>query len=87
MIVAFDAIRQVVPDIFCDTTGHAFTYPVIKMLTGSKILSYTHYPTISTDMLQRVREQRVQYNNNAFISKSTTVSYIKLLFVHSPFIR
>ena len=79
MVVAFEAICKFVPDIFCDTTGHAFTYPVIQLLAGSKILSYTHYPTISTDMLQLVREQRVQYNNNAYISNNTTISYIKLL--------
>lgn len=80
MIVAFDALHHCVPDIFCDTTGHAFTYPVVKLLTGSKVISYTHYPTISTDMLQRVREQRVEYNNNAFISNSVTISYLKLMY-------
>lgn len=81
MIVGLEAISKFVPDVFCDTTGHAFTYPVVKLLTGSKVLSYTHFPTISTDMLQRVREQRVQYNNDAFISNSITVSYLKLMFV------
>lgn len=81
--VVLDGLRQFVPDVFADTTGLAFTYPVVKMLCGCKILSYTHYPTISTDMLQRVRERRAQYNNGAFISSSTTISFMKLMSVSS----
>lgn len=80
MVVVIDGLKQFVPDIFFDTTGLAFTYPVVKVLTGSKILSYTHYPTISTDMLQRVREKRTTYNNDAFVSNSTTVSTLKLMY-------
>ena len=80
ILVVIDGLRQFVPDVFFDTTGHAFTYPVVKLLTGATVLSYTHYPTISTDMLQRVREQRATYNNDAFISSSTTISTLKLLY-------
>ena len=83
MIVCIDALRQFVPDVFFDTTGLAFTYPVVKVLAGSKVLSYTHYPTISTDMLRRVREKRTTYNNDAFISQSTTISTLKLLLALS----
>lgn len=81
MFVVLDGLRQFVPDVFIDTTGLAFTYPIVKAFAGSKILSYTHYPTISTDMLQRVREKRTQYNNDAMISNSTTISTIKLMYV------
>lgn len=80
VLVAIDGLRQFVPDIFFDTTGLAFTYPAVKLLTGATVLSYTHYPTISTDMLQRVREKRSTYNNDAFISNSTTISTLKLLY-------
>ncbi|KAK8824795.1 hypothetical protein WA538_005462 [Blastocystis sp. DL] len=83
MLVVIDGLRQFVPDIFFDTTGLAFTYPVVKLLTGATVLSYTHYPTISTDMLQRVREKRSTYNNDAFISNSTTISTLKLLYYHA----
>ena len=82
MVVALDGLSQSVPDIFFDTTGLAFTYAIVKLFTASHIMSYTHYPTISTDMLQRVRERRVQYNNNAFISSSITISFMKLLYLH-----
>jgi alpha-1,2-mannosyltransferase len=52
LILAYDAFSLLVPDIFVDTMGYAFALGLCKLLfptvpTGS----YTHYPTISTDML------------------------------------
>lgn len=38
--------------------GYAFTYPVVHFLLNIPIASYTHYPTISTDMLSRVDSSR-----------------------------
>ena len=36
-------------DVFCDTTGCAFTFLVTQyMIPKSYILAYVHYPTIST---------------------------------------
>ena len=43
--------------IFCDTTGCAFTFAVVRWMcwattvTTIRILAYVHYPTISTDMM------------------------------------
>lgn len=53
LVVAYDAFSLLVPDIFVDTMGYAFTLAFSKLLfpavpTGA----YVHYPTISTDMLQ-----------------------------------
>ncbi len=45
-------LRQFVPELFVDTTGWAFPYPMAR-LAGSRVAAYVHYPTISTDMLQR----------------------------------
>lgn len=52
MILAWDAFKLLVPDIFIDTMGYAFALGLCKLLfprvsTGA----YVHYPTISTDML------------------------------------
>ena len=38
--------------------GYAFTYPLFRWLSGAQVLSYTHYPIISTDMLQKVWSKR-----------------------------
>lgn len=50
--MAYDAFTLLVPDIFIDTMGYAFSVALSSLLfptvpTGA----YVHYPTISTDML------------------------------------
>lgn len=65
--------------LWIDTCGHAATYPVLR-LAGARVAAYVHYPTISTDMLSRVRRRDSTYNNSAAISSSPTVSFLKLLY-------
>ncbi|KAL4956960.1 hypothetical protein BDW69DRAFT_59002 [Aspergillus filifer] len=53
LIVGYDAFNLLVPDIFVDTMGYAFTIAFCKLLFPSiPTGAYVHYPTISTDMLQ-----------------------------------
>ncbi len=47
---------------------------------GCKVSCYTHYPTISTDMLSLVQRREATYNNRAFISKSALFTTLKLLY-------
>lgn len=47
IVVTFDCLLRYCPDIYCDTTGAAFGYPVAKMF-GCSVVTYTHYPHIST---------------------------------------
>ncbi|KAI1269839.1 glycosyltransferase family 4 protein [Xylariaceae sp. FL1019] len=52
MILGWDAFSLVVPDIFIDTMGYAFTLWMSKILFPDvPTVGYVHYPTISTDML------------------------------------
>ena len=58
LVVAYDAFTLLVPDVFIDTMGYAFTLALCKWLfptvpTGA----YVHYPTISTDMLASLDDQ------------------------------
>lgn len=58
LVVGYDAFTLLVPDIFVDTMGYAFTVAFCKLLfptvpTGA----YVHYPTISTDMLQSLDDK------------------------------
>ncbi|EOO03578.1 putative alpha- -mannosyltransferase alg11 protein [Phaeoacremonium minimum UCRPA7] len=53
IVLAWDALSLLVPDVFVDTMGYAFALGFCKLLfrhvpTGA----YVHYPTISTDMLE-----------------------------------
>ncbi|KAL4781889.1 hypothetical protein BJX76DRAFT_334170 [Aspergillus varians] len=58
LIVGYDAFTLLVPDIFVDTMGYAFTVAFCKLLFPSVPTgAYVHYPTISTDMLQSLDDK------------------------------
>lgn len=80
VIVGLECILRRNPDIYCDTMGAAFTYPLAKLLFGCHVVAYTHYPIISTDMLQQVRDQRPNHNNSSSISSSISISTLKLVY-------
>lgn len=80
IILGWEALASYVPDIYIDSMGYAFTLPLFKYLGNSKTISYVHYPTISTDMLQRVANRTEAHNNASFISNSTILSVAKLQY-------
>lgn len=71
--LAWEALRKFTPLYFLDTSGYAFTYPLARLF-GCKVVCYTHYPTISLDMISRVRQRNSMYNNDASIAKRFGVS-------------
>ncbi|KAG0166709.1 asparagine-linked glycosylation protein [Apophysomyces sp. BC1015] len=79
-VLGYEALANLVPDVFFDTMGYAFTYPLVYMMTQIKIAAYVHYPTISSDMLQRVYERRPQYNNDARFVTNTVWRTGKLIY-------
>ncbi len=69
------------PDIWVDTTGWAFGYPLLKLLKRrTKVVAYVHYPTVSSDMLIRVRKREASYNNRAVVSRSRLLSLAKGIY-------
>jgi alpha-1,2-mannosyltransferase len=82
MVLTWEALRKCSPDIWMDTTGFAFSFPLAKYLAGCKIGAYVHYPTISMDMLGVVAEKRPTYNNDSAVSNSALKSTIKLYYYH-----
>eukprot|EP00210_Caulerpa_lentillifera_P001520 g1458.t1 len=79
VLVAWEALRSKTPEIFVDTSGWAFSYPLAR-LTGAKVCCYVHYPTISVDMLSRVRRRTALYNNSHFIANSTVLTTFKTIY-------
>ncbi|EFH39136.1 glycosyl transferase family 1 protein [Arabidopsis lyrata subsp. lyrata] len=77
--LAWEALRKFTPLYFLDTSGYAFTYPLARIF-GCKVVCYTHYPTISLDMISRVRQRNSMYNNDASIAKSNWLSTCKLVY-------
>ncbi len=64
-----------------DTMGYAFTFHVVKLLGNIAVGAYVHYPTISTNMLARVKSRKAGHTNSDAISSSSVLSQGKLLYV------
>ncbi|KAG9142163.1 hypothetical protein Leryth_007607 [Lithospermum erythrorhizon] len=77
--LSWEALRKFTPLYYVDTSGYAFTYPMARIF-GCKVICYTHYPTISLDMLSRVSSQSSMYNNDALIAKSALLSRCKIFY-------
>lgn len=62
-----------------DSMGYAFTFHVVSLLGNIPVGAYVHYPTVSTDMLNRVKDRTQSYANTGTISSSAVLSQAKLL--------
>ncbi|KAH9564777.1 hypothetical protein CY35_04G042400 [Sphagnum magellanicum] len=80
MVLAWEALSAVKPLLFIDTSGYAFTYVVASWIAGSFVACYTHYPTISSDMLARVRSRTPLYNNHLSVTRSYWLTTAKVLY-------
>jgi alpha-1,2-mannosyltransferase len=49
--VSMEALCNTPCDLFIDTMGVGAAYPLVRAVFGTRVLSYTHYPTISSDMV------------------------------------
>ncbi|OXB44568.1 hypothetical protein B1J92_D01122g [Nakaseomyces glabratus] len=54
MLLTIEALLRFVPDIWLDTMGYPFGYPVVRWLAGLPVMTYTHYPVISSDMIHKI---------------------------------
>ncbi|KAL2927363.1 GDP-Man:Man(3)GlcNAc(2)-PP-Dol alpha-1 2-mannosyltransferase [Bienertia sinuspersici] len=77
--LSLEALCKFTPVYYIDTSGYAFTYPLARIF-GCKVICYTHYPTISSDMVSRVRDRSALYNNDALIAKSVWLSRCKIIY-------
>ncbi|XP_011493959.1 PREDICTED: GDP-Man:Man(3)GlcNAc(2)-PP-Dol alpha-1,2-mannosyltransferase isoform X1 [Ceratosolen solmsi marchali] len=78
--LGYEALTLLQPDIFIDTMGYAFTYPLFKYIGGCKIASYTHYPTISKDMLRHVYRRVIVHNNRQVIARNPFLTAAKMMY-------
>ncbi|KAL9226693.1 hypothetical protein vseg_002476 [Gypsophila vaccaria] len=77
--LSWEALCNFTPFYYFDTSGYAFSYPLARIF-GCKVISYTHYPTISSDMVARVRSRSAMYNNDSFVAQSVWLSRCKVLY-------
>ncbi|XP_008558383.1 GDP-Man:Man(3)GlcNAc(2)-PP-Dol alpha-1,2-mannosyltransferase [Microplitis demolitor] len=79
-LLGLEALEALQPDIFIDTMGYAFTYPLFKYIGCCRVGSYTHYPTISTDMLRHVYRRVISHNNRRIIASNPFFSIAKIIY-------
>jgi alpha-1,2-mannosyltransferase len=79
MIAGWEAIMLFRPKIVVESVGYAFIYPIFKLF-GAKVVSYVHYPTISSDMLKVIESRKTTFNNSSRVSKSLILSTLKLYY-------
>jgi len=77
--LAWECLTRLCPDYYIDTTGFAFCYPLAR-IAGCKIMTYTHYPAVSTDMLSFVRSGTAAHNNSGIIARSVLLTGIKVFY-------
>jgi alpha-1,2-mannosyltransferase len=75
--LVLEALRALRPHVFIDSMGYAFTYP-LAALAGSTVGSYTHYPTLSADMMRKVSSRARDFNNSTRVSDSAVKTQLKL---------
>ncbi|KAN0064612.1 asparagine-linked glycosylation protein [Thecaphora frezii] len=81
VVMAFEAMGALIPDVFIDTMGYAFAYPVVRVFSKKAAIgAYVHYPTISTDMLRRVEKREAGHTNDAKVAQSIIRSKAKLYY-------
>ncbi|ETO23037.1 glycosyl transferase [Reticulomyxa filosa] len=71
------------PHCVIDTTGLPFTYPFIRWCFSKqtcKIMSYVHYPVISSDMISRVSHGTQMYNNQTIYTRYKPLKLLKLWY-------
>ena len=66
-----------------DTVGVPFLYPLLRIFCGTTIVTYTHYPSISSDMIGRVESRESTYNNNSEVASSTAKTTLKLWYYYA----
>ncbi|KAJ2857910.1 asparagine-linked glycosylation protein [Coemansia erecta] len=76
--LAMEAINGFRPDVFVDTVGYAFTYPLVQMVSSRiPVVSYTHYPTISSDMRTLVASREAGVSNDQNVAGSAFLTVLK----------
>ncbi|KAK4048170.1 asparagine-linked glycosylation protein [Microbotryomycetes sp. JL221] len=81
VILALEGLTKgCIPDVWIDTMGYAFAYPLVNALCKVPVGSYTHYPTISIDMLRRVQSREIGHTNAAAVAHSSVLSTVKLIY-------
>ena len=79
-VLGLEAFYKLIPDVYFDSMGYAFTYPLFKWIGSCTVVAYVHYPVVSTDMLQAVASRKQAHNNAGSISRSHLFTRLKVMY-------
>lgn len=82
VITGMEALSKFIPDIFVETVGFGFINPAVKIFFNCRVVSYVHYPTISSDMINRVANRVEDVTNSKVITSSSFLSSLKNIYYH-----
>jgi alpha-1,2-mannosyltransferase len=77
---ALEVITTIYSDVIIDTTGLPFTYMVLKLLGGSELYAYVHYPFISDDMVRDIRNGTEGVHSRGILSKFKISRNLKIVY-------
>ncbi|KAI7824987.1 hypothetical protein BX661DRAFT_185066 [Kickxella alabastrina] len=82
VVLASEALHGFCPDVFVDTVGYAFAYPLVRLVGSGSIpvVAYTHYPTISSDMQTLVASREAGIANDPTVAASLLLTQLKRLY-------
>lgn len=80
VVVAIQAAYHFVPEVYMETIGFTYTLPLFKLF-GCTVITYVHYPTISSDMINNVKtSSHASFNNREIFVRSSLLRNLKLLY-------
>lgn len=80
IVLACEAAYRLVPEVYIETIGFTFTLPIFKF-HGCKLITYVHYPTISSDMISNVETtSHASYNNRKIFVRYPVLRQLKLFY-------
>lgn len=68
------------PPNVVESVGIPFLPALLSIFCGTNVCVYVHYPTISTDMIHRVKHREAAFNNSDDITKNPVLSKIKVAY-------
>lgn len=80
ILLALECVTRARVDVWVDTTGAAFTLPLVRAAGTHAAAAYIHYPTISSEMLSRVAARTATFNNNGTVARSVLLTNLKLYY-------
>lgn len=77
IILSIEAGLKCPPDVWCDTMGYPFGYPWIYHMFRIPIVTYTHFPVISADMLTKLSQNMTLKNRFKYVYWKLFMAYYR----------